>query len=140
MFQKTLLDQKHDVTPETQTIYMLLVSDPESAIRNQYEKLLNTCKKENAILKQYGYLREDYMFALHFSMITLIKQYLIQFDVLINQTLFDEFDAAELMDLRNADLLQIVVSLYRQFALYKIRSEAQQVNEARADYFEDKSF
>ena len=138
MFQKTLLDQKHDVTPETQTIYMLLISDPEFAIRNQYEKLLNQCKSQNAILKQYGYLREDYMFALHFSMITLIKQYLIQFDVLLNQTLFDPFDAAELMDLRTADYLQIVVSLYRQFALYKIRSEAQQVNEARANFYEDR--
>ena len=140
MFQKTLFDPKHPVTSETQTVYQLLVSDPEFAIRNQYEKLLNACKSQNAILKQYGYLREDYLFSLHFSMLTLIKQYLIQFDVLLNQTLFDPFDAAELMDLRNADLLQIVVSLYRQFALYKIRSEAQQVNEARADYFEDKSF
>ena len=138
MFQKTLLDQKHDVTPETQTVYQLLVSDPEFAIRNQYEKLLNQCKSQNAILKQYGYLREDYMFSLHFSMLILIKQYLIDYDVLINQTLFDPFDAAELMDLRNADLLQIVVSLYRQFALYKIRSEAQQVNELKANFYEDR--
>ena len=140
MFTKMLFDPKHPVTSETQTVYQLLVSDPEFAIRNQYEKLLNACKSQNAILKQRGYLRDDYMFSLHFSMLTLIKQYLIEYDVLINQTLFDEFDAAEIMDLRNADLLQIVVSLYRQFALYKIRSEAQQVNEARADYFEDKSF
>ena len=138
MFTPTLLDQKHPVSPETQTVYQLLVSDPEFAIRNQYEKLLNACKSQNAILKQYGYLREDYLFSLHFSMITLIKQYLIQFDVLLNQTLFDPFDAAELMDLRNADLLQIVVSLYRQFALYKIRSDAQQVNEARANFYEDR--
>ena len=124
MFTPTLLDQKHPVSPETQIVYQLLVSDPDFGIKRQYEELLNTCKKENALLKQRGYLRDDYMFSLHFSMLTLIKQYLIEYDVLINQTLFDPFDAAEIFELRTADLLQIVVSLYRQFALYKIRSEA----------------
>ena len=140
MFTKEMFIANQTVTSETQTVYQLLVSDAEYNIRNKYAGMLQTVKSECAILKRSGYLRKDYVFVIQFNLMILLKQYMIQFDVLTNQTLHNEFDVSEIMDLRNADYMQISISLYRQFALYQIRSDAQKVNEIRANFYEDKSF
>ncbi|MCD4670871.1 MAG: hypothetical protein K8S14_10555 [Actinomycetia bacterium] len=137
MFIETLFLKNETITSETQVLYKILVIDPEFNLKPQYERMLMVAKKENAMLLQHGYLRNDYLFALNMSMILLIKQYLIDYDVLLSQSLY-EFDAAEIMDIREADYMQIVISLYRQFALYKIQSQAQKDNEARANYHEDR--
>ena len=137
MFSKILFLKGETITSETQLLYTILTQDTEFTISKHYESMLTIAKRENAILKQRGYLRPDYLFALNMSMILLIKQYLIDYDILLNQTTY-ELDAAEIFDIRNADYMQIVISLYRQFALYKIQSQAQKDNEARMNFYEDK--
>ena len=138
MFTKEMFIANQTVLSETQTVYQLLVSDAEFNIRNKYAGMLQSVKTECAILKRNGYLRKDYLFAIQFNLMILLKQYLLEFDVLTNQTLHDEFDSAEIMDLRNADFMQISISLYRQFALFTIQSEAQKVSTIRANFYEDR--
>ena len=138
MFTKEMFISNQTVLSETQTVYQLLVSDPEYNICSKYAGMLQSVKSECAILKRNGYLRKDYLFVIQFNLMILIKQYMIQIDVLTNQTLHDEFDVSEIMDLRNADYMQISISLYRQFALFTIRSDAQKHNEIKANFYEDR--
>ena len=101
-------------------LYKIIINDPDYHIKSYYERMLSIAKEQNQMFINGN--PTEYLFCIYLSMILLLKQYLLEFDVLINCT-YIELDSAEIYEMRNVDFMLIVKSLYRDYILNKVNSK-----------------